>query len=158
MTVTATDLVDRAQIGELLSRYYGAIDDKKLDRELVDATFAVDGRLVNPLGDALVGRAEITERQSRAFTLFRATHHAITDQLIEIDGDTARLRANMTAMHLWTEDYTDAVALESHFMAGGVFEGQAVRTGEGWRLRELSLRITWRTGATPVQVDPRKDL
>ncbi|MBF6330491.1 nuclear transport factor 2 family protein [Nocardia transvalensis] len=150
MTIAATASVDRVQVQELLSRYYGAIDDKRLDRALVDATFTVDGRLVNPTGTALVGREAITEQQLTVVTKFRATHHVITDHLIDFEGDTARLRANMTAMHLWAEDCSDAFALESHFLAGGVFEGQAARTADGWRLRELSLRITWRTGAVPV--------
>jgi hypothetical protein len=64
-----------------------------------------------------------------------------------IEGETARLRANITAMHLWTEEERDPRSLQTYFVAGGVFEAVAVRTADGWRFRELKSRITWRTGA-----------
>lgn len=59
----------------------------------------------------------------------------------------ARLRANMTAMHLWSDEESDPRSLQTHFVAGGVFEAVAVRDADGWRFSELKPRITWRTGA-----------
>ncbi|MFI2472766.1 nuclear transport factor 2 family protein [Nocardia xishanensis] len=147
---------DRAEISALLSRYYRAVDDKRVDRALVEATFAVDGRWVSPTGVARVGHEAIAAQQIDAIALFRATHHTTTDHLIEFEGDTARLQANVTAMHLWTPGTGDAAALESHFLAGGVFEGHAVRTSVGWRFSELALRIVWRTGALPIHISPEK--
>ncbi len=155
MTATpAMAFDDRIQICELLTRYYAAIDDRRLDRAAVDAAFTADGRWVGPTGVPRVGGAAIAAQQLEAMALFRATHHVISDHLIEVDGDRARVRANLTAMHLWAAGTTDPAALESHFLAGGVFEGQAERTSAGWRVRELTLRITWRQGALPVHIRP----
>lgn len=49
-------------------------------------------------------------------------------------------------MHLWRFEESDPHALQSHFVAGGVLNGRAVRTSDGWRLSELSNCVAWRTG------------
>ena len=147
MAVEAATLADRAQISELLSRYCSAVDDKQISVDLIKATFTSDGRYVLPNDAAFVGPEAIAAHKIKAFSRFRATHHVTSDHIIDIDGDTARLRANMTAMHLWSDEERDPMSLQSHFVAGGVFEAVAVRTADGWRFSELSTRITWRTGA-----------
>jgi uncharacterized protein (TIGR02246 family) len=146
----ATDLEDsahRARISELLSRYLAAVDDRRIDLAAVAAAFTPDGRLVAPNGTALVGREAIAAGQAATFRRFRATHHSTTDHVVEVEGDTARLRANMTAMHLWCDEESDPRSLQTHFVAGGVFEAVALRTPDGWRFSELASRVTWRTGA-----------
>jgi uncharacterized protein (TIGR02246 family) len=147
MSTSATEHTDRAEVGALLSRYFAAVDDKRLDAETVAATFTPDGRVVRPNGAALVGRDAILTGQNESFARFRSTHHMITDHVAEREGDTVRLRANMQAMHLWAEAHRDPHQLQTHFVAGGVIRAVAVRTPTGWRLSELGMRPTWRTGA-----------
>ncbi|HTR71526.1 MAG TPA: nuclear transport factor 2 family protein [Mycobacteriales bacterium] len=145
--IAATEASDRLAITELVSRYFAAVDDERLaDPAIVDATFAADSRIVSPHGTATVGRDAIFVAQSTSFARFRATHHVTSDYVIDIDADTARIRANVTAMHLWKIDASDPHALQSHFVAGGVLHAIAIRTGSGWRLTELSNDICWRTG------------
>jgi len=144
---SAPEFHDRLAIAELVSRYFAAIDDNRLtDPETVNATFAPDGRIVSPNRVTTVGRDAIFAAQSTSFARFRGTHHVTSDYLIDIDADTARIRANVTAMHLWKIEASDPHALQSHFVAGGVLHATAVRTGSGWRLSELSNDICWRTG------------
>ncbi len=143
----AVRLADRAQISELLSRYCSVIDDKRISVDLVAATFTSDGRSIRPNDTAVVGPEAIAADKIKVFSRFRATHHVTSDHIIDLEGDTARLRANMTAMHLWSDEESDPLSLQSHFLAGGVFEAVAVRTADGWRFSELSTRIVWRTGA-----------
>jgi hypothetical protein len=65
----ATEADDRLAIMELVSRYFAAIDDKRLtDPVIVDATFTPDGRIVSPNGTALVGRDAIFAARARALT------------------------------------------------------------------------------------------
>jgi hypothetical protein len=138
---------DRLAIMELVSRYFAAVDDRRLtDPSIVDATFTPDGRVVSPNGAALVGRDAIFAGHSKSFDRFRATHHVTSDYVVDFDGHTARLRANVTAMHLWKIDRSDPHALQSHFVAGGVLHAAAIRTESGWRLTELSNDVCWRTG------------
>lgn len=150
MSTERTEIADRAQINDLLSRYCAAVDDKRIDAATVAATFTPDGRLVAPNGAVVVGREAIAAGQTKTFSRFRATHHVTTDHIVDLNGDTARLRANMIAMHLWSEAESDSTSLQTHFVAGGVFQATAERTAEGWRFSELATRITWRSGAGPV--------
>lgn len=146
------DPADRAEIIGLLSRYYAAIDDNRLSRAVVEAVFTADGKLVNPAGVEFVGWDQILERETDNFAQFRSTHHMTADHIIDLDGDSARMRANMFAMHMWTVAGSDPCSLQNHFISGGVFHALAVRTGPEWRLRELSLTIIWRDGAGPPLV------
>ena len=147
MSTSTTEHADRSEVAALLSRYFAAVDDKRLDAETVAATFTPDGRVVRPNGAVLVGRDAILTGQNESFARFRATHHMITDHVVDRAGDTARIRANMQAMHLWADAHRDPHELQTHFVAGGVIQAVAIRTPEGWRLSELGLRPTWRTGA-----------
>lgn len=81
----------------------------------------------------------------------KGAHHVTSDHIIDFDGDTARLRANMTAMYLWSDEESDPRSLQTHFVAGGVFEAVVVRDADGWRFNDLKPRITWRTGAGHVR-------
>lgn len=145
-TINTTELADRMQISDLLSRYFAAVDDKCIDMKIVKATFASDGKIVRPNGSALAGWKDIHDGQNKSFARFRATHHVVTDPIIDIEGDKAKLRANITAMHLWNFNESDPNSLESHFVAGGIFSAIAIRTSDGWRISELSNRNTWRSG------------
>ena len=145
--IEVTELADRVQISELLSRFCSVIDDKRITVETMAATFTPDGRFVAPNGAAIVGPEAIAADRIKSFSRFRATHHVTSDHIIDFDGDTARLRANMTAMHLWSDEESDPRSLQTHFVAGGVFEAVAVCNADGWRFSELKPRITWRTGA-----------
>ena len=151
MSTSATEHADRSAVAELLSRYFAAVDDKRLDAETVAATFTPDGRVVRPDGTTLVGRDTILTGQNESFARFRVTHHMITDMITdhvaERDGDTVRVRANMQAMHLWADAHRDPHELQTQFVAGGVIHALAVLTPAGWRLSELGMRPAWRTGA-----------
>lgn len=137
----------RAEAIELISRYFAAIDDKHLELASVAATFAEQGKIVRPNGVELVGAAAIFEGQSQSFARFRATQHVITDHVVELEADRARVRANVVAVHLWQAGHGDASALESHFTAGGVLRVELVRVAGAWRIQALSNRIVWRTGS-----------
>jgi len=142
----------RTQIIELISRYFAAIDDKRLDRATVEATFAPEGRVIRPNGAELVGPTAIVEGQSESFARFRATHHVVTDYIVDLESDRASVRANVVATHLWGPGQGDPTALEGHFTAGGVLAVDVVRIDGRWRIQGLSNRVVWRTGSGFVQM------
>ena len=100
MTPVVSALADRAEITGLVSRYFCAVDDKRLDRSTMEAVFTASGRLTRPNGASLTGPEAIAASQSESFARFRATHHVSSDHIIDLDGDSARIRANLVAMHL----------------------------------------------------------
>ena len=97
MTPLVSELADRAEITSLVSRYFSAIDDKRLDRTTMEAVFTASCRLTRTNGASLVGPEAIAAGQSESFARFRATHHVSSDHVIDLDGDSARLRANLIA-------------------------------------------------------------
>ena len=74
-------------------------------------------------------------------------HHALQARVVAAVEGPFQVRANLQAMHLWNDAGTSA-ELQTHFVAGGVLRAGAELTPDGWRLSELTMRPTWRTGAT----------
>jgi hypothetical protein len=142
----------RTQITELISRYFAAIDDKRLDIATVDSLLAPGARIVRPNGAELIGAEEISKAQTESFSRFRATHHVLTDYIVDLETSRARVRANVIATHLWGPGHGDPNSLESHFVAGGVLAIDVVRLEAGWRIEKLSNRNVWRTGSGFAQM------
>lgn len=137
----------RVEAIELISRYFAAIDDKRLELSIVESTFTSDGKMIRPNGAELIGPEAITQAQSVSFARFRATQHVITDHVVDLETDRARIRANVVAVHLWAAGHGDPCALESHFTAGGVLRVELVRIENTWRVQQLSNRVVWRSGS-----------
>jgi SnoaL-like domain len=131
MTPVVSELADRAEISGLVSRYFSAIDDKRLDPTTMEAVFTASGHVTRPNGDSLIGPGSIAASLGQSFARFRATHHVSSDHVIDLDGDSARLRANLIAMHLWADQERDPNTLQTHFLAGGVLHGLGVRNRPG---------------------------
>ena len=104
-----------AQIVEVINRYFAAIDDKCLDFVLAQSTFAPAGKMVRPNGAETVGPAAICEGQNESFARFRATQHVMTNHVVDLAGEHARVRANVIATHLWGPEQGDPVALEPRY-------------------------------------------
>lgn len=149
MTTTETQILNQIEkdlISDLLIKYFRAIDDKCLDLAIVEATFTKDARIMRPNGSATVGQVGIHDGHKKSFTRFKATHHVITDYIIDINDDVATLRANLTAMHLWADNENTPSLNNKHFLAGAVLSAKAIKTDNIWRLCELTNRNVWRTG------------
>ena len=152
MEIREEDDSPKAQIVELINRYFAAVDDKCLDLALAERTFAPEGKIVRPNGAELVGPAAICAGQNESFARFRAIQHVMTNHLVELTAEQARVRANVIATHLWAPGQGDPTALESHFTAGGVMTAEVVRLAPGWRISRLENRVVWRTGSGFVQM------
>jgi ketosteroid isomerase-like protein len=138
--------LEKAQISELLVRYFRAVDDKQLNSEIVAATFTNDARIVRPNGSELVGHKDILEGHLKSFARFKATHHVTTDHMIDINEKTATIQTNLTAMHVWANSDNNPALDNKHFLAGGVLHATARKVENQWRLGELINRNVWRTG------------
>lgn len=136
--------IEQAQLSDLLTRYFAAIDDKRIELPIVEATFTKDARIERPNGSALVGHDAILNGHLTSFSRFKATHHVITDYVINIQDDSATIRTNLTAMHVWAD--ANASLAGKHFLAGAVLTAKALKAGNQWRISELANRNVWRTG------------
>lgn len=120
---------DRIELGELLHRYAWAID--KWEWQLLDEVFTEDaevdfssvGRYV--AGDSVLrGRDAIVTWLRDSIRPFPDVLHFLSNQIVMLDGDEARITTYMQVLHL---------------PMGGIYHSLAVRTAAGWRIRRFRL-------------------
>jgi len=140
------EIIERTQISDLLIRYFGAVDDKRIDMEIVKATFANGAKIIRPDGTAIVGQENILDAHLKSFARFKATHHVIANFIVEIKNDLATLRSNIIANHMWADDENNPSLNNKHFLADGVLSAQAIKVDDHWRISELKNHVVWRTG------------
>jgi hypothetical protein len=140
------DIIERAQITDLLIRYFAAVDDKCIDIKIVKDTFTIDAKIIRPDGTAIVGQENILESHTKSFARFKATHHVITNFIINITKDMAALRSNIIANHVWADNENDPSLNNKYFLADGVLSAKAIKVDGQWRISELKNNVVWRTG------------
>ena len=140
------EIIERAQISNLLVQYFAAIDDKQLNKKIVEATFTEDAKIVKPNGAISIGHENILEGQIISFTRFQATQHTTSDFIISLSGDKATIRTNLTAMHIWADLAEDPSLKGKHFHAGGILLTKAIKMDNRWYINEWIFRNVWRTG------------
>src|SRR5262245_9159091 len=118
-------IIEKAQISDLLTRYFAAIDDKRLDKKIVEATFSKDAEIVRPDDVVIIGPENIYNAHKKSFDRFKATHHLFSNFLIDIGGNNATLRANLIANHIWQCTEDDPSLDGKYFLADGVFYAKA---------------------------------
>lgn len=122
------ELRDRLEIADVLLRYASCIDEKDWDR--LAGCFVPDVTAVLAGGPELVGFEAVEEAIRTALSAYDRTHHLIANAEVDLGGDRARLRANLTATHVTGSD---------KFVVGGVYHEELVRTTEGWRISRHEL-------------------
>jgi hypothetical protein len=151
-TVTATttdlptpviELLDRSAIEALVHHVGACLDEARFDdlRPILtaDASASTPGGVADGV-DAVVVQA------ARNHSPDEHIQHAITDVVIDLDGDEAAVRANLVV----TFGSADGGAVIRRM--GGVYRFGARRTVEGWRLTRIATVPVWREGAFPVPV------
>jgi hypothetical protein len=137
-----TDCHDRHELVELIGRYANMPDSRNWDelpRSVLCEEFTCDfSSLGVPV--ATVNRDDWCRRSKQAFAGWTATHHAITNHLIEVDGDRATIRAHVRAEH-WAPAEV-AAGGPNCWLVVGFYDNVAVRTPEGWRLSCVTLTAT----------------
>ena len=136
------DRHDRDELVELISRYANMPDSRNWDdlpRSVLCDEFTCDfSSLGVPV--ATVRRDDWCRRSQQAFAGWTATHHAITNHRIEVDGDRATIRAHVRAEH-WAPAEV-AAGGPNCWLVVGFYDNVAVRTPAGWRLQSVTLTAT----------------
>lgn len=139
-------LLDRGEIADLVARSLVAIDEARFD-DLRDL-YAEDASASTPGGEAR-GIDAIVAHVGRTHTPERRTQHLLGDVVVDLDGDTARARANVIAGFTTSAaDDTTAPAPPVEVTFGTVYRYRAVRTPAGWRLSQVEIHPVWVDGAT----------
>jgi 3-phenylpropionate/cinnamic acid dioxygenase small subunit len=135
------DLLDRAEIADLLNGYAYGIDQRDWSRYRSVFT----DQIWVDLGWAGVNEQIPADNwvlsSVKPLGACDATQHRMTNIDIELNGDRAVLRAQMTARHVLVTDGVSEMQT-----VGGYYEHDVVRTAQGWRISKLRLVITWEEG------------
>jgi len=140
-------LEDRQAITQLVAQLGRMLDEKRFG----DArTILADDITVRTPGGESHGPDAVAAQARRTHTV--NTHHAISDVLIDLDGDRARIRANLIATFAPDRPAArlvvgDAEHPDSYFTLGEVYRFEAVRTGDGWRLSRIETERAWSSHA-----------
>jgi hypothetical protein len=140
------EIIEKTQIADLLTRYFAAVDDKRIDMLIVKATFTSDAKIIRPDGSEIAGQENILHGHVKSFERFKATHHVITNFIVDINNNIATLRSNIIANHMWVDNEDNPSLKNKYFLADGVFSAKAVKLDNQWRISELRNNVVWRTG------------
>jgi 3-phenylpropionate/cinnamic acid dioxygenase small subunit len=125
------------EIGLLVdAREWAALEACFAEQVLVDYTSLQGGE------PATMPRAELIGGWRPMLERLEATQHLIGNFWVELDGDTARGAANVTATHVATA----AQAGDRLWTVGGRYDYGLRRDGEAWRITALTLTVRWATG------------
>jgi hypothetical protein len=129
-------LADRAELADLVARHSLWIDERRYDE--TDRLFTEDVVVRSPRGEAS-GIEALLELVRRGHDAYVRTLHTKANLVIEVDGDTATVRAHDLAVFV-IDDQTEAVA-------AGFHQYGARRTEHGWRFDHLVVNPVALTGA-----------
>ena len=141
-----TELIYESNITSVVNSYFRALDENNFEAQHFATFLTTDARMTRPNGASLVGPEEISATHKQSFASFEGTQHFLTAPDISIKGDTAAVRANVIAMHMWQGSNTNANNIDNFFVAGGVVSGKLIQTDGHWKISQLSNVVVWRGG------------
>lgn len=134
---------DVIAIQQLMARFATGIDtcDPAMYRSVFTDEIDLDYSSWRPTSIGRWSADEWVERAGRLFPGLSATRHALSNVLVDVDGDTARVRAAVSADHVFVDgDSTEVFTLD------GYYDDTCVRTPDGWRIHRKRLVVEWTTG------------
>jgi hypothetical protein len=133
---------DRDELVELMGRYANMPDSGDWD-ELPKSVFTdpvtLDFESLSGYPAAVYPRAAVMVRFKESFSRWAATHHAVTNHQITIDGDRATVRAHIRAEH-WLPKEVAGDGPDC-WLVVGFYDDAAVRTRDGWRFTSIKLTV-----------------
>jgi hypothetical protein len=128
------------------SSYFRALDEKDFTAQHFAAILTPQARITRPNGASLIGPEEISASHEKSFARFEGSQHFLTGHDISVHTDTAIVRANLVAMHMWQGSKTNANNADNFFVAGGVIRAELVQTDGQWKMSQLRTDVVWRAG------------
>ncbi|MFK4070909.1 nuclear transport factor 2 family protein [Streptomyces sp. NPDC029674] len=137
-------LNDRLEVVQLCDRYVMHLDKDRSHDAWLETVFTDDVQLSFPFGQ-FQGIKGLAGFQEMARTTFARTHHLCANHVVDLQGDSARVRAHLMAVHVRESDEP-----AGHFDIGGHLEAETVRTERGWRIRRFTFDLVWQSGRAPA--------
>lgn len=141
--LTPDDLIDRAEIHDVLMDYAIGIDSRDWQRYRAIFTDEVEldfsswsGNPASPMAaDDWVAGVRDT------LSGFDGTQHMLMNSSVDLDGDRATVTLYMNAHH-----YLNIDGAHNMHSIGGYYTHRMVRTDSGWLSEACKLTVTWESG------------
>jgi SnoaL-like domain len=135
-------LVDCAEISDVVHRYATGLDTHNwpLLRSIFTDEIDVD---MSSIG-MRPGRQKADDWVENARVLFAgfdATQHLSANHVHDIRGDEATCTSYMRAEHFVLNSEG-----ENYYTMGGYYVDELVRSADGWKIRSVTLNVTWNRG------------
>jgi uncharacterized protein (TIGR02246 family) len=140
------ELVNQSEITRVVNNYFRALDEKDFDAQHFAAILTPQAKVTRPNGASLIGPEEIRASHEKSFARFEGSQHLLTGHDISVNDNTAIVRANLVAMHIWQGSNTNANKPDNFFVAGGVIRAELVQTDGQWKISQLRSDVVWRAG------------
>ncbi|MEY9863288.1 hypothetical protein ABH935_008937 [Catenulispora sp. GAS73] len=134
-------LSDRAEITDLFVHLGRCLDEHDFDGLKAVLTEDVVG--TTP-GGTQEGREALIDQARRNHEGYERLAHQFNSILVEVQGDTGTVRAYVTGAFGHTDSPEPVRVLV------GQYRNKVVRTAEGWRISELTVRPVFRVGEPAV--------
>ena len=130
-------LVHRAAITDLQSEYARCLDDK--DFITWQSLFTDDAELHMPYES--IKKPDLPAAAHRVLNYYPGTQHLLGQGYIEINGNTARGRRYLSAIHV-----PDKEPGKVHADLGGWYKHEYRLTSEGWKFTSITATFVWLNG------------
>jgi SnoaL-like domain len=144
MALTQDQISDRIEIGEILTRYCYAVDDREWDvyRGLFTPDAVIDDRVT---GGIESGIEEHIQYLSQALSKVVLSQHALSTVRIDLNGNTAQVRAHCSCPMV----VEFGEAKKHMFFQGLWYRNSIVLTHEGWKISRLVEEGYWAYNMPP---------
>ena len=142
--------IERLEISDSVRRYFLAMDEFDWDTasEQVAETIVLDaGSLAEP--PRAVSREEYMSALVARNGGYLTTLHLNADHVVDVEGDTARVRANFFGAHGVGPNEAD------NYFAYGVYDIDLVREEGRWKITRLAVKPTRIHGGIPSDISAR---
>ncbi|MGW3913295.1 nuclear transport factor 2 family protein [Streptomyces sp. NPDC005070] len=152
--VELATVLDRISVDEIVTAYAVAVDDG--DWEGYRGLFAPKGRADYRSAGGIEGdAAEVAGWLAQSLDLFAMRQHLIVNRRVRFGvldqdtGDTAEVRADYINPMRFAGQDGDSTAPD--LVCGGRYAFGLLRTGDGWRLSQVTVQEKWRRMPQPRQ-------
>jgi 3-phenylpropionate/cinnamic acid dioxygenase small subunit len=135
------EVTDRAEITNLVYRLGAILDDRRFDEM---RSLLVETATVKTPGGTAEGRDALIAQARRNHQPDERTQHVITNPLVELDGDRAKLRANLVVNFAASAHRDESLpAPPRKYTLGETYHFDVVRTSAGWRFSSVETKPVW---------------
>jgi Flp pilus assembly protein TadG len=125
-------LIDRQAVVDVLHTYCELVDAQDHDA-MVEKVFAADGSDDHGEGP-VAGRAAIAEWFREATANIASNAHNVSNVIVEIDGDKARMRSRVTSWTWTMGSLEGGTQRPADYVVSVSYHDELTRYPEGWRI------------------------